>query len=74
MLIIRCGSEGPRVRGKDEYDHSPLDVPHDGLEFLVGEQVLGQPHFELLLQFAHPHKREAFITEPDYFLFQQLEE
>ena len=28
--------------------------PHDGLEFLVGERVVGEPHFELLLQFAQP--------------------
>jgi len=58
----------------------PPDMPrpgqqsHDGVEFLVGERVVGPPHFELLLQFAYPQQREAFITEPDDFLFQQLED
>ncbi len=52
----------------------PGQQPHDGLEFLVGERVVGKPHFELLLQFAHPQQREAFITELDDFLFQQLED
>ena len=51
----------------------PGQQSHDGLEFLVGEHVAGQPHFELLLQFAHPQQREDFITGPDDFLFQHLE-
>jgi len=51
----------------------PGQQPHNGLEFLVGEPVAGQPHFELLLQSAHPQQRKAFITEPNDFLFQQLE-
>lgn len=51
----------------------PGQQPHDGLEFLVREQIVGQPQFELLLQFADPQQREAFITELDDFLFQQLE-
>lgn len=47
----------------------PGQQPDDGLEFLVGERVVGQPHFDLLLQFAHPQQRKAFITEADDFLF-----
>ena len=52
----------------------PGQQPHDGLEFLVGKRVVGQPHFELLLQFAHPQQREAFVTKPEDFLFQQMKE
>jgi len=39
----------------------PGKQPHDGLEFFVGERVVGQPHFEYLLKFAQPQQREAFI-------------
>ena len=52
----------------------PGQQPHDGLQFLVGKRVVGPPHFELLLQLAHPQQREAFIAESYDFLFQQLEE
>lgn len=39
----------------------PGHQPHVGLEFHLWECVVGQAHFELLLQFAHPREREPFI-------------
>ncbi len=50
----------------------PGQQPHDGLEFLVGERVVGEPYVERLLQFTHPQKREAFVTSRMILSFRSL--